>query len=101
MKLQDLASKPQLVKLTLDDDAIIARYGEALEFYVLDKLPIDTYTKLASMNTNDAGSMYLMVKDLILDDTGKPVIHGEYTLPMDIMNAAIIKVTDNLGKSLT
>lgn len=101
MKLQDLASKPQLVKLTLDSEEVIAKYGEALEFYVLDKLPIDTYTKIASMNTSDAASMYLMVKDLILDDTGKPVIHGEFTLPMDIMNAAIMKVTENLGKSLT
>lgn len=98
MKLQDLASKPQLVKLTIDSEELVTKYGEALEFYVLDKLPIDTYTKLASINTNDPGSMYLTVKDLILDEAGKPVIQNDLTLPLDLMNAAIIKVTENLGK---
>lgn len=98
MKLQDLASKPQLVKLTIDSEELVTKYGEALEFYVLDKLPIDTYTKLASINTADPASMYLTVKDLILDETGKPVIQNDLTLPLDLMNAAIIKVTENLGK---
>lgn len=98
MKLQDLASKPQLVKLTIDSEELVTKYGEALEFYVLDKLPIDTYTKLASINTNDPASMYLTVKDLILDEAGKPVIQNDLTLPLDLMNAAIIKVTENLGK---
>lgn len=98
MQLKQLASKPQLIKVIIDDPKIVEKYGEELEFYVHDKLPIETYTRFASLNVQDAGQLYDMVKNLILDEEGKPVIHGEYTLPVDIMNAAIEKVTDQLGK---
>ena len=55
-------------------------------------------TKLASLDTKNAGEMYNAVKDLILDDKGNPVISGENTLPMDVMTSAVIRVTENLGK---
>ena len=40
MKLKELATKPQLVKIVLDDEAIIKEYNEPLEFYVYDKQPL-------------------------------------------------------------
>ena len=97
-KLSELAAKPQLTEIILDDADIVEKYGEELQFFIYDKLPIATYTKLASINTKDAGELYNAVKDLILDDKGLPVVNEELTLPMDIMNAAIMKVTDSLGK---
>lgn len=98
MKLQNLASKPQLVELTIDEEKIVERYGEPLQFFINDRLPVDTYTKLASVKPEDPVELYNIVKDLILDDTGMPVISGENTLPIDVMNAAIIRVTEELGK---
>jgi hypothetical protein len=98
-KLSELAGKPQLTSMVIDDAEIVERYGEELEFFVYDKLPISTYTKLASLNTKDASELYNAVKDLVLDEHGKPVVDEEKTLPMDIMNAAIMKVVDSLGKS--
>lgn len=98
MKLKDLATKPQLVEIIIDDPALVEKYGEELSFHIHDKLPIGTYTKLASINTKDAGQMYEIMKDLILNDDGSPVLSEELTLPMDLMNAAIVKVTDALGK---
>lgn len=98
MKLQNLASKPQLVELTIDEEKIVERYGEPLQFFINDRLPVDTYTKLASVKPDDPVELYNIVKDLILDDTGMPVISGENTLPIDVMNAAIIRVTEELGK---
>lgn len=96
--LSELAGKPSLTSLIIDDKDIVEKYGEELEFYVYDKLPISTYSKLASLDTKDAGQLYSTVKDLILDDKGHPVVDEEKTLPMDVMNAAIIKVTESLGK---
>ena len=97
-KLSELAGKPSLTSIVIDDQEIVEKYGEELEFFVYDKLPISTYTKLASIDTKDAGQLYMAVKDLVLDEKGHPVVDEEKTLPMDIMNAAILKVTDSLGK---
>lgn len=98
MKLKDLATKPTLVEIILDDQALVEKYGEELSFHVHDKLPIGTYTKMASVNTKDPGALYEIMKDLILDDQGHPVLSEEATLPMDLLNAAIVKVTETLGK---
>ena len=98
MKLSELASKPQLTKITIEDEAIVEKYGDALEFFVLDRLPIETYTKLASVKTDDPGEMYHVIKELILDETGHPVMSDGNVLPMDVMNAAVMKVTESLGK---
>ena len=35
MKLKDLASKPKLVKVVLDDKDIVENYGEELEFSLM------------------------------------------------------------------
>jgi len=98
MKLSDLAAKPQLKEIIIDDENIVKEYGDSLSFYVQDRLPIETYTKLATIKTDDAGSMYNVIKDLILDDKGMPVMADGNVLPMNVMTAAVIKVTDMLGK---
>lgn len=98
MKLTELASKPQLSKMTIDDEPIVEKYGESLEFYIQDRLPIETYTKLASVKSDDPSDMYRVIKDLILDEHGDPVMTDGNVLPMDVMNAAVMKVTENLGK---
>jgi len=98
MKLKELAAKPQLTEIEINDEAIVEKYGEALIFYIYDRLPAETYTKLATLTQGDVSSMYDMVRDLILDEDGKPVVTDGYVLPVDVMNAAITKVTDSLGK---
>ena len=98
MKLQELAAKPQLTKITIDDHDLVEKYGEELEFYVHDRFDMETFTKMASVETTDPGKIYNIVKDLILDDNGQPVMHDELVLPMDLMMAAVVKVTDTLGK---
>ncbi len=97
-KLSELATKPELTSVIIEDKDIVEKYGEELEFFVYDKLPISTYTKLASIKQDDPGEMYNAVKDLILDDKGHPVMSDEKTLPMDVMTAAVVKVTESLGK---
>lgn len=98
MKLEQLASKPQLTKLTIDDPDIIEQYGEALEFYVWDRLDMTTYTRLAGIDQADVSDMYVALRDMILNDQGKPVMTDELVLPMDVMTAAVEKVVKSLGK---
>lgn len=98
MKLSELAAKPQLQEIIIDDKDIVKAYGDSLSFFVMDRLPIETYTKLASVKTEDAGEMYNVIKDLILDEKGLPVMADGNVLPMDVMTAAVIKVTETLGK---
>tara|TARA_R100001086_G_scaffold96385_2_gene47927 strand:+ start:1398 stop:1694 length:297 start_codon:yes stop_codon:yes gene_type:complete len=98
MKLQDLATKPKLQEIILDDKELVKKYGDTLQFFVQDRLPIETYTKLASVKQDDPSAMYNVIKDLILNEEGLPVMSDGHVLPMDVMNAAIEKVTEQLGK---
>ena len=98
MKLEQLASKPQLTKLTIDNPDIVETYGEELEFYVWDRLDMATYTKLAGIDQSDVTVMYTALRDMILDADGKPVMTDELVLPMDVMTAAVEKVVARLGK---
>ncbi len=98
MKLEQLASKPQLTKLTIDNPDIVETYGEELEFYVWDRLDMATYTRLAGMDNSNVTDMYTALRDMILDSEGKPVMTDEQVLPMDVMTAAVEKVVASLGK---
>lgn len=98
MKLSELAAKPQLKEIIIDEKDIVEEYGDSLSFYVQDRLPIETYTKLATMKTEDVGSMYNVIKELILDENGLPVMSDGNVLPMNVMTAAVMKVTETLGK---
>jgi hypothetical protein len=98
MKLKELAIKPQLTKIIIDSDALVEKYGETIEFFVLDRLPLDKYTRLASVKTDDFSSMIDLVKELVLDEDGNPVMDEDHVLPTDILNEAMVKVVDVVGK---
>mgnify|MGYP003636615174 CR=1 FL=1 len=98
MKLKDLAAKPQLTEMLINDAEIVEEYGEELSFYVHDRLPIEQYTKLASLNTSDTAEMFMAMKDLILDEDGMPVMNDGNVLPLNVLTAAVTKVTEMLGK---
>ena len=101
MKLSQLAAKPQLIKITLEDEAIVSKYGEPLEFYIYDRQTIQTFARMAAIKAEDFSSAAELVKDLILDEQGNKVIDNESILPTDVMMRAITKVIEELGKSVT
>ena len=98
MKLKDLATKPKLVKVIIDEADIVEEYGEELEFFVNDRLPIATYTKLASIKQDDLSELFEALKHLILDEEGNPVMCDDKILPMNLLSASVVKVTEMLGK---
>lgn len=98
MKLTQLASKPQLIKIELDDEETIKEFEEALEFYTWDRQPLDVFMKLANVNNGNPSDMIEIVRGLILNEDGKEIITGEQTLPSSILIKAIAKIVDKLGK---
>jgi hypothetical protein len=98
MKLTQLATKPQLIQLSIDDAETLEQFGEALEFFTWDRQPLETFMKLASVNHSDAGSMITVVRTLILDEKGKEIIKDDAMLPSNVLIKVISKVVETLGK---
>ena len=98
VKLTSLASKPQLIKITLDYKEIVDKYGDEVEFYILDRQPIEQFIKMATLNPDNVGDIIKIVNDLILDEEGNPAVKEGETLPPDLMMAVVNQVVERLGK---
>ena len=98
MKLTQLAAKPQLIKIVLDDEQIKEKYGEELEFWIHDRQPVDKFIKIATLIGEDYSSAITLINELILDEDGKPVIRDGMVLPNDIITKTIQKIVEYLGK---
>lgn len=98
MKLNQLAAKPQLIKITLDDEAIVKEYGEPIDFWTWDRQPLDIFMKLANSTTHDPAQMIGIVRTLILDEDGKEIIKEDNMLPTPVLIKVIAKIVDSLGK---
>jgi hypothetical protein len=98
MKLSQLAAKPQLIKLIIDEESFVEEYGEPIEFWTWDRQPIEVFMKLANQDNQNTGSLVEIVRTLILDENGKQIISGDAVLPSKILIAVISKVVETLGK---
>lgn len=98
MKLSQLAAKPQLIKVELNDEDTVKEFGEAVEFWTWDRQPLDVFMKLANSDQADAAGMIEIVRTLILDEDGKQVINGEAMLPSTVLIKSISKIVETLGK---
>ena len=98
MKLSQLAAKPQLIQLTIDDEATIKEHGEAIEFWTWDRQPLETFMKLANSDQANAGAMIDVVRTLILDEKGKEIITKDTMLPSGVLIKVISKIVETLGK---
>ena len=97
MKLNQLVSKPQLIKVEISEPDIVAKYGEPLEFYTWDRQPLDVFMKLAS-GAGEKEIVFDMLKGLILDESGQPLLVDEGVLPTDVLIVVLNKITEILGK---
>jgi hypothetical protein len=99
MKLSQIAAQPKLIEVSIDNDFILEEYSEPLTFYTWDRQPMDVFTRLANLSeNNDVGGLLEIVRTLILDEEGKPILTKESTLPSKVLMAVIGKVTEQLGK---
>ena len=98
MNLTQLASKPQLVKITIDQEEIVKKYGDELEFFIYDRQPIEEFIKLATAQQDNQAEMIRMVNNLVMDEHGDKIITDGNSLPNDVMLAVITAVVERLGK---
>ena len=98
MKLQELAVKPTLIKLTITEPKIVEKYGEELDFHIYDRQPLDIFAKLATIKEENPLEFTDILVDLILNEEGKPVMSEEKILPIDVLTEAIKLIGDKLGK---
>jgi hypothetical protein len=97
MKLKALAAKPKLVKVTIDDEDIVERYGESLEFYIYDRQNIDVYMQLTQLENGSIEAIANAVMPLVLDENGDPAIDPSEQLPLDVLVKVIEQVSVTLG----
>jgi hypothetical protein len=98
MKLTQLAAKPQLVKIELTDEDVVKEFGESLEFWIWDRQPMDTFIRLAQMNSENMGELVEAVNKMVLDEEGQPIVKDGLALPTHVMTKVIGKVVETLGK---
>lgn len=98
LNLTQLASKPQLIKITLDTPEIQEKYKDSLEFWIMDRQPIDQFVKMATLGSDNYGEMIKMVNGLVLDEQGNPAVKDGEALPNDVMLTVIGAVVERLGK---
>jgi|688.fasta_scaffold154746_2 hypothetical protein len=98
MKLTQLAAKPQLVKIEIADEDVVKEFGEALEFWIWDRQPMDKFIRLAQMKGEDMSELIAAVNDMVLDEEGAPVVKDGLVLPTNVMTKVIGKVVETLGK---
>lgn len=98
MKLTQLAAKPQLIKLVIDDEDTVKEFGEPIEFYIWDRQPMEQFIKLAQVTHNNFQELVDAVKHMVLDENAEPIIKDDLQLPTHILTRVIGKVVDTLGK---
>lgn len=98
MKLSELATKPQLIKITIDKEELVKKYGDSLEFYIWDRQPLNVFGRLASAEKENFQDIAELMNTLILDENGKTICEDGFQLPFDVMVEAMSKISENLGK---
>ena len=98
MKLSQIAKKPRLIEITIDDADIVEEYGEVVTFWTWDRQPMDVFLKLAAIDQNNTSSVISAVRELILNEDGTPVLTGDDSLPTKVLMRVIVTVVESLGK---
>lgn len=99
MQLKELAAKPKLERVIVDDEVIVKAYGEPLEFYMWDRQDLPTYLKIATLK-EDQTQLFEIVRDVVLDEQGNRVLGDGEQLPVDIMVPVLYAAMGKLGNTI-
>lgn len=102
MDIQQLAKKPELIQISLDNEEIVKNYGEPVTFWMKDQLDLNTYFDFfKSQGQKDGDKLNEIISRIILNAEGQPVLKEGDQLPIDITVELLVKVNECLGKSRT
>lgn len=100
MLISQVAKKPTLIKMDLDDAKIVETYGDVITFYMYDNIDLNTYFNFFKVQQDENGEeLNKLIRKIILDEKGRQVVKDDEMLPIDICFAALVKINENLGKS--
>lgn len=100
MDISKLSKKPELVKMTLDDENIVEEFGEAIDFWILDSMSLTTYFNFYKLQQEEDDTLlYDLLRRLILKEDGKPAIAKDEIIPVSLTMGILVKISDFLGKS--
>lgn len=83
--------------MTLDSEAVIENYGEAIDYYIYDRQDMDTFMRLAQINENNTADIIKIVTDMVRDEDGNLILQEDQTLPLDITMQVVEQVVNKLG----
>ena len=89
------------MKITIEDEATVKEYGEAIEFYMYDRQDMNSFMKMASLTENDIAGITEMVADLVLDEDGNKILVDGVSLPMTVMLKVVEAAVNSLGNSVS
>jgi hypothetical protein len=102
MDISKFATTPKLEKLTLDGEDVVKEFGEEISFYMMDQMDISTYFNFYRLQQNEDGNLLNdLLRKLILNEKGKPVLGEDQVFPVNLTLAILVKINDYLGKSKT
>ena len=99
MKLETLATKPQLKKVIINDPDIVERYGDEIEYYMYDRHDMDLYLRMSQVDSKDLAAIGQLVREIVLNESGKPVLNSDEVLPPDMMLRVIESSIKEMGNS--
>jgi hypothetical protein len=98
MKLNQIISKPQLTQVVLDNEEVVKLYGEPLEWWVWDRQPLDKFFKMMNADASSGEQIVAVLTEMILDETGEPLLKDGASLPTNILMMVVTKMTEIMGK---
>lgn len=100
MLIKQLAKRPELIEIVLDDEEIIKNYGDSVKFYMKDFVDLTTYFDFfTSQSEKDGAKLTALMRRFILNEEGAEILAEGEELPIDIMVGALSQINNHLGKS--
>ena len=99
--IKNFAKKPELVQIVLNNPDIQEEYGDEVVFYIKDYVDINTYFDFFRNQADNASGLNEIIKRMILDEKGQPVLNADDELPVSLAVAALSKINETLGKLKT
>lgn len=100
--IKELATVPELIQITIDDEQIVKAYGEPIIFWTKSTVSLNDYFDFFDARGNvQYDNLSKIIKRMILLEDGSRALADDEELPVDITVVAINKIGELLGKSQT
>jgi hypothetical protein len=99
MQISQLKTNSRLVKKTISEPQIVAKYGEAIDYYVMEPTPFDFIVKvLKALDNKDTESLVLAISSEIRQEDGSKLLSAGESLPLDVMGVIIEAFAQDIQK---